>query len=221
MKKTQIENEFIPNDVSYKAASMNVSANTFIRLREVYKINSLKKQISQLSKAITAKDQEIENYKNNIRCNKYSKLEYNYANNLNQLIQLKKENESFKLNFEEVSGKYSERMEENQKLLNSLNKYKIQFEETKIKNKILEDNNYEITTKNKYLEDKIVLLNKSLVQQPVKLTRVSVRELNNTINRLNEVISEIKEKSKVERQRLEKRIFYMSEDFKKIKEALE
>jgi len=200
---------------------LNVSANTFIRLREVYVINSLKKQVNQLKKVISAKDQEIENYKNNVRCAKYSKLEFNYSNNLNQLIQLKKENENLRQNFEDISSKYSQEMEENQKILTALNKYRSQFDETKIKNKILEDNNLELISKNKYLEDKVALLNKSLIHQPVQLNRISVRELNNTINKLKEEILDIREKAKSDRQRLERRIYYMSEDFKKVKEALE
>jgi len=209
------------NDIVNQAATMNVSTNTFIRLREVYVINNLKKQISQLKKVMQSKDEEIENYKNNIRCAKYSKLEYNYSNNLNQLIQLKKENENLRHNYEEVSSKFSEQAEEYQKLFNSLNKYRSQYDEIKIKNKILEDNNNELASKNKYLEEKVALLNKSLIHQPVQLTRVSVRELNNTISRLKDEINELREKNKSDRQRLERRIYYMSEDFRKVKDALE
>lgn len=200
---------------------MNVSANTFIRLREVYVINNLKKQISQLKKVITAKDEEIESYKSNVRCAKYSKLEYNYSNNLNQLIQIKKENENLRSNYEEITSKCAEQIEENQKLINSLTKYRSQFDEIKIKNKILEDSNTELNAKNKHLEEKVALLNKSIIHQPVQLARVSVREKNNTINRLKEEIQELKEKFKAERHRLERRIFYMAEDFRKVKEALE
>jgi len=200
---------------------MNVSANTFIRLREVYVINNLKKQIIQLKKVIGAKDEEIENFKANVRCAKYSKLEFNYSNNLNQLIQLKKENETLKQNYEDISSKYSEQFEENQKILTSLNKYRSQYDEFKIKNKILEETNNDMASKNKYLEDKVVLLNKTITHQPVQLTRVSLREKNNMINRLKEDIQELKEKSKADRQRLEKRVYYLSEDFKKVKDALE
>lgn len=200
---------------------MNVSANTFIRLREVYVINNLKKQISQLKKVISSKDDEIESFKNNVRCAKYSKLEFNYSNNLNQLIQIKKENENLRNNYEEITSKYSEQEEENQKLINSLSKYRSQYDEIKIKNKILEDANNELNAKSKYLEDKVALLNKSIIHQPVQLARVSVREKNNTINRLRDEIQEIKDKFKAERHRLEKRIYYMAEDFRKVKDALE
>jgi len=123
---------------------MNVSANTFIRLREVYIINNLKKQISQLKKVISSKEGEIESYKNNVRCAKYSKLEFNYSNNLNQLIQIKKENENLRNNYEEISSKYSEEVEGNQKLISSLTKYRSQYDEIKIKNKIWEDSNNEL-----------------------------------------------------------------------------
>lgn len=211
----------VPNDVQTHAASMNVSANTFIRLREVYVINNLKKQISQLNKVIAAKDEEIEGYKSNIRCAKYSKLEFNYSNNLNQLIQIKKENETLRNNYEEISSKFTEQVEENQKFAHSLSKYRTQYDEIKIKNKILEDANNELSSKNKYLEEKIGTLNKMVQHQPVQLTRVSLREKNNMINRLQEEIHELKDKFRAERQRLEKRIFYISEDFKKVKEGLE
>jgi predicted nuclease with TOPRIM domain len=200
---------------------MNVSANTFIRLREVYVINNLKKQISQLKKVISSKDGEIESYKNNVRCAKYSKLEFNYSNNLNQLIQIKKENENLRNNYEEISSKCSEEVEGNQKLISSLTKYRSQYDEIKIKNKIWEDSNYELNAKAKYLEEKVALLNKSIMHQPIQLSRVSVREKNNTINRQKDEIQELKDKFKAERQRLEKRIFYMADDFRKVKDALE
>jgi len=148
---------------------------------------------------LSAKDEEIENFKNNVRCAKYSKLEFNYSNNLNQLIQIKKENESLRGNYEEISSKYTEQVEENQKIISSLTKYRSQYDEIKIKNKILEDSNCELNSKTKYLEDKVVLLNKSIVHQPVQLARVSVREKNNTISRLKEEILEQKEKFKAER----------------------
>jgi len=221
VKKIQNENELIHTDFINQAATMNVSANTFMRLKEIYIISNLKKQISQLKKNLSNKEDEIESYKNNIRCAKYSKLEYNYSNNLNQLIQIKKENENLRNNYHEVSCKFSEQAEEYQKILNSLSKYRSQYDEIKIKNKILEDSNNDIASKNKYLEEKVILLNKSLIHQPVQLTRVSVRELNNTINRLKDDILELREKNKSDRHRLEKRIYYMVEDFKKVKDALE
>jgi chromosome segregation ATPase len=209
------------NEIINQCSAMNVSTNTFIRLREVYVINNLKKQISQLKKIISGKDEEIESFKSNIRCAKYSKLEYNYSNNLNQLIQIKKENESLRINFEEISSKYTEVVEENQKLLNSLNKYRSQYEELKIKSKILEDSNNELVGRNKYLEDKVSLLNKSIIHQPVQLARVSVRQKDSTINNLKTEMQDLKDKFKQERQRLERRIYYISEDFKKMRDALE
>ncbi len=200
---------------------MNVSGNTFIRLREVYVINNLKKQINLLKKVISAKDEEIENFKSNVRCAKYSKLEFNYSNNLNQLIQIKKENEILRNNYEEISSKFTEQMEENQKFLNALNKYRTQYDEIKIKNKIFEDANNNLTARNKYLEEKIGFLSKSIQHQPVQLTKVSLREKNNLINKLKEEAQESMDKFSAERRRLEKRIFYMNEDFKKVKQGLE
>ena len=204
-----------------KASALNVPNNTFIRLKEVYMINNLKKQNAQLKKLLNGREEEIENYKSNLRCAKYSKLEFNYSNNLNQLIQIKKENENFKNNLVEISSKFSESVDENQKLINSLTKYRSNFEEIKIKSKVLEENNTDLTSRNRYLEDKVTLLNKSLVHQPIQLQKISVRQKDNTINNLKNEVMEGKEKYKAERQRLEKRIYYMTQDFNKIKEALE
>ena len=224
MKKTQndVAEAMSTKDIIInQAASMNVSPNTFIRLREVYVINNLKKQINQLKKLIAAKDDEIESFKSNVRCAKYSKLEFNYSNNLNQLIQIKKENDTLRNNYEEISFKSTEQLEENQKFLNSLNKYRTQYDEIKIKNKILEDANNHLNVKNRCYEEKIALLTKSIQHQPVQLTKVSLREKNNTIDRLTGEMQELKDKFRAERQRLEKRIFYISDDFKKVREGLE
>lgn len=199
---------------------MNVSANTFIRLREVYVVNSLKKQISQMKKVIAKKEEEIEGFKSNLRCAKYSKLEYNYANNLNQLIQIKKENETLRSNFEDITTKYTEEVEQNQRLINSLAKYRSQYDDLKIKAKMLEDSNNDLAFKNKLLEEKVNLLNKSILHQPVQLRRISVKQKDNTINSLKAELQEIKDKSKAERLRLERRVYFMTEDFKKAQEAL-
>lgn len=219
--ENEISNNINGTNEMLKANALNVQSSTFTRLKEVYIINNLKKQNLQLKKIISAKDEEIESFKNNIRCAKYSKLEYNYSNNLNQLIQLKKENENLRNSLEEISSKYSEGLDENQKLINSLTKYRNNYEEIKIKVKVLEENNTELVSKNKYLEDKVTLLNKSLIHQPVKLQKISVRHKDNTINNLKNELQENREKFKAERQRLEKRIYYMTQDFNKIKEALE
>lgn len=204
-----------------KASALNVQNTTFSRLKESYLLTNLKRQNMQIRKLLNEKEEEIENYKNNSRCAKYSKLEFNYSNNLNQLIQLKKENENYKNNIEELSSKYAEILDDNQKLMTSLTKYRNNFEELKIKSKNFEDANIELTSRNKYLEEKVNLLNKNIHNQPIQLQRVNIRQKDNTINNLRNEINEEKEKYKSERQRLEKRIFYMSQDFNKIKEALE
>ena len=49
--------------------------------------------------------------------------------------------------------KFSEEVEENQKLFLSLSKYKTQHEEFKLKLKLFEDSNNELAVKNKYLEE--------------------------------------------------------------------
>lgn len=200
---------------------MNISPNTFVRLREVYVINNLKKQISNLKKTIVNKDEEIEGFKNNIRCAKYSKLEYNYSTNLSQLIQIKKDNEILRSNCEEISMKFSEEVEENQKLFLSLSKYKTQHEEFKLKLKLFEDSNNELAVKNKYLEEKVTLLNKSIIHQPVQLTRNTMKQKDYLINGLKSELDDLSEKYKNEKERLEKNIFNIEKEFRKIKDAFE
>lgn len=209
------------NDILTQCSAMNISPNTFVRLREVYVINNLKKQISNLKKTIVDKDQEIEGFKNNIRCAKYSKLEYNYSTNLSQLIQIKKDNEILRSNCEEISMKFSEEVEENQKLFLSLSKHKTQHEEFKLKLKLFEESNNELSVKNKYLEEKVTLLNKSIIHQPVQLTRNTMKQKDYLINGLKSELDDLSEKYKNERERLEKNTFYIEKEFRKIKEALE
>jgi chromosome segregation ATPase len=204
-----------------KASALNVAGSTFLRLKEIHLINNLRKQNNQLKKNLTEKEEEIETYKNNLRCAKYSKLEFSYSNNLNQLILIKKDNENLKNNIEELSSKYSEILDENQKIINSLTKYRSNFDEIKIKSKNLEENNHQLISRNKYLEEKVNMLSKSLNNQPVQMQKLNLRQKENLINSLKNEINEEKEKSKLERQRLEKRISFMLQDYNKIKEALE
>ena len=65
------------------------------------------------------------------------------------------------------------------------------------------------------------MLSKSLNNQPVQMQKLNLRQKENLINSLKNEINEEKEKSKLERQRLEKRISFMLQDYNKIKEALE
>ena len=174
-----------------------------------------------LKRNLQVKDSEIEAFKNNIRCAKYSKLEFNYTNNLSQFIQTKKENENIRTNYEEIVEKYKEELDKNEKISTSLIKYKSNFEEMKNKLKISEDSNFELKSRNKYLEDKINTYDRSITNPPVNLSKNSVKQKENLIIKLKDLLKLNFEKYKSDRKRLESRIFYMDKDYKKLREMIE
>lgn len=183
-------------------------------------INSLKKQVGSLKNIIKQKDQEIENYKENLKCAKYSKLEFNYNKNLNSFIKTKKDYENVKKIQSDISDKLVKEKEENDKLYSSLNRYKIQYDEMKIKLKIVEDENKELLNRNKALEEKVNFM-KTFSNPPSHYSKVSLRQKENLIISLKSELQASVEKYKSERQRLERRVYYMDKDFRRIKEILE
>jgi len=200
----------------------NIQLNwkSYIRLRELFVINSLKKQVGSLRNLVKQKDEEIENFKTNLKSAKYSKLEFNYNKNLNSFIKTKKDYDSVKRIQSDISDKLVKEKEENDKLLSSLNRYKFQYDEMKVKIKIFEDENREMLTRNKALEEKLNFM-KTYSNPPSHYSKVSLRQKENLIISLRSEIQSAAEKYKAEKQRLERRVLYLDKDFKRLKEVLE
>lgn len=191
----------------------------YIRLRELFVINSLKKQVGSLKIVLKQKEEEIENYKSNLKCAKYSKLEYNYNKNLNSFIKTKKDFENIKNIQLDTTDKLLKEKEENDKLYSSLNRFKNQNDEMKIKIKFIEDENKELLIRNKALEEKLHFM-KTFSNPPSHYSKVSLRQKENLIMSLKNEIQDIIDKNKIERQRLERRIHFLDKDFRKMKEIL-
>jgi len=204
-----------------KNENVKLSMKSYIRLREVFVINSLKKQVFNLKSSLKKKEEEIENFKNNLKCAKYSKLEFNYNNNLNSFIKTKKNFENVKKINCDVNEKLLVTKEENDKLYLSLNRYKNQNEDIKIRLKYYEDENKELINKNKNLEDKVNFMKTLTTNAPSHYSKVSLRQKDNMIMTLRNEIQVSADKFKSEKQRLERRIYFMDKDFKKLKEILE
>jgi len=205
----------LKNDNNHK-----LNLQSYIRLRELFVINSLKKQVASLKNLIKQKDEEIENYKSNLKCAKYSKLEFNYNKNLNSFIKTKKDYENVKKIQSDTSDKLLKEKEENDKLYSTLNRFKNQNDEMKMKLKFIEDENKELLIRNKTLEEKLSFM-KTFSNPPSHYSKISLRQKENLILSLKSELLETAEKYKTERQRLERRAFYLDKDFKRLKEILE
>jgi len=203
-----------------KNENVKLSLKNYVKLREIFVINSLKKQVLNMKNLLKRKDEEIENYKSNLKCAKYSKLEFNYNNNLNSFIKTKKDYESVKKIYSDTSEKLIKEKEDNDKLYNALNKYKAQYDELKVKIKVVEEENRDLINKNKGLEEKINFL-KTYSNPPSHFSKVSLRQKENLITTLKNDLQVSTDKFRSEKQRLEKRIYYLDKDFKRLKEILE
>ena len=203
-----------------KNTKLNLSIGSYIRLREIYVINSLKKQVTTMKHIIKQKEDEIEVLKSNLKCAKYLKLEYHYKNNMTSYIKIKKDNENIIKIHNEATEKLIKEKEDKEKAMLALTKYKTIYDDLKIKLKDLEEENSELTNKNKNLEEKINFFNKHPVSN-LHLSKVSLKHKENLISTLKNDIQTIVDKYKSEKARLEKRIFFMDKDYRKIKEVLE
>jgi hypothetical protein len=83
-------------DGQSKLEKIELSANSIIRLREVYVINFLKNQVGQLKGLLVERDEEIQQYKNNIKVTKLSNLE-------NEVKFLQGENEQLRSNYAKLN----------------------------------------------------------------------------------------------------------------------
>ena len=120
----------------------------------------------------------------------------------------------------EATEKLIKEKEDKEKAMLALTKYKTIYDDLKIKLKDLEEENSELTNKNKNLEEKINFFNKHPVSN-LHLSKVSLKHKENLISTLKNDIQTIVDKYKSEKARLEKRIFFMDKDYRKIKEVLE
>ncbi len=135
-------------------------------------------------------------------------------------MKTKKDYESVKKICSDTSDKLIKEKEDNDKLYSALNKYKGQYDELKVKLKVIEEEKRDLITKNKSMEEKINFM-KTFTNPPSNFSKVSLRQKENLITTLKNDLQVSTEKFKSEKQRLEKRIYFMDKDFKRIKEILE
>lgn len=166
------------------------------------------------------KDEEIESYKANIKCAKYSKLEYNYNNNLNNFVKTKKDVENMKKIISDTSDRFVREREENEKLFCSLGKYRAQIDDLKVKLKSLEEENKELISKNKSFEEKINFLSKYSNATSFDF-KASLKQKESMLSTLKSDFQTSTDKFKTEKLRLEKRIYFMDKDTKRMREIIE
>lgn len=205
-------------------ADFCITPSNFIRLREVFVISSLKKQITQMRQIIQQKEEELENIKLNSKVMKYAKLEYTYNNNLTELNQYKKENEYLKFNLEETIGKFKEISDEKENYRSLLNKMKSQIEEIKIKNKNLDEDNRNLIDNKRVHEEKICHLgkvietyNRAKNKEKITAEETTIKKENPNINNLQTVIDNLKS----DKQKLEKKNTDLLKEIRQLREVAE
>jgi chromosome segregation ATPase len=201
-----------------------ISPNNFIRLREIFVISSLKKQITQMRQIIQQKDEELDNIKLNSKVMKYAKLEYSYNNNLTELNQFKKENENLKINLEDTISKFKELFDEKENYRTSLGKIKSQLEEIKTKNKSLDEDNKSLSDNKRVYEEKISHLSKVIetynrVKNKEKITaeETAIKKENSNLNNLQANLDNLKN----EKLRLEKKNSDLMKEIRQLREVVD
>jgi hypothetical protein len=167
------------------------------------------------------KEEEIEEYKKNIKCAKYSKLEFNYNSNLVSYNKLKTENENIRKLCNEVTEKFIKEKEENEKISNLYIKLKGYSDESKQRLKNIEDENKELIAKCKIMEDRNCIIISNLNPNVSQLNKISLKKHEKIIKGYIKEIENLSENFKKEKIRLEKRINYMDKDYKELKKCYE
>ena len=203
-------------------SNINLSVKSLIRLREVYVINNLKKQISSMKNSLKKKDEEIEEFKNSVKCAKYSKLEFNYNTNLTSFAKTKKDNDNVRKLCSELTEKYLREREESEKIGNLYFKQKTHLDDMKQKFKTLEEENQMLIDKCKSIEERNTFLNNySVPPASSHATRMTTRKQDKLLENYKDELENLSENFKREKIKLEKRIFYMDKDYKELKKCYE
>ena len=154
-------------------ARFNLSTNTFFRLKEMFMINSLKNQITELKQVNKRQKEEIENFKNSSRVIKLHKLEQDFTTSSNELTLVKNEYETMRVQYEGTLEKYKVILEEKNYFKVMMQKYKSQFEDAKLnlKNSREEIINLKETRRNQ--DERIIYLSK--ITKPTSYHGISLK----------------------------------------------
>lgn len=173
-------------------AKFSLSTNTFIRLKEMFVINSLKNQINQLKQTTKIQEEEIENFKNNARVTRLVKLEHNFNNSSNELAILRAEYENIKIQYDETLEKYRDNIEEKNYYKLMMQKYKAQLEDAKSNMKNVKEENSKLKEARRIQDEKIVYMSK--ITKPSNTTLLTkALEYDNLEKKMEEVLRQNRE----------------------------
>ena len=168
--------------------TITVSPQNYVRLREVYIINSLKNQIINLKKIINEKDDNISNLKNNEKIVNFVKIENELRSQNEELVFYMESYEKLKANFDETTAKCKEAQSERDLCKKQLYRYKSQYEEKRANLKNIMEVNSRLIENKKYLQEKVLfnsLFSKTVVNHNTNTP------LNNTLNIKEVELSEL------------------------------
>lgn len=123
---------------------IDLTANSVIKLREIYVINFLKSQVGQLKSIIKEKDDEIRNLKENSKVSKISQLDYENQSIVNENNQIKQNlekltiaNEALKANIANLKIEHESLYKKFLKKGRELERINIHVKEIEEQNKVL------------------------------------------------------------------------------------
>lgn len=194
-------------------------------MKNVVYVNMLRQQIELLQKQLIEREAKIKELEKNKNSANFAKLQNNFVKNFNELTQIKKQNETIRNKYDEITHRLIMEREDNDKNKEKLTYFKKTFDEYKKKTDILTN---ELQTKltiaqDKERECKIFHTRKGLNMSPRGSTARDKVEDDN-INRLREAESEMKKMSKTltdlrsDRTSKEQEIKKLKEDNKKLED---
>ena len=110
---------------------LHFSKQQKMKMKDMVYTSMLKDQINSLNEEMAKKDEEIVELKKNRNSTNFTKLQNNFIKNFNELTQVKKENEFMKTRIEDVAHLLMAEKEDNYKLKNTFNEFKVKFKNYK------------------------------------------------------------------------------------------
>ena len=110
---------------------IHLNEEQYNTLNEIVQINKLKTEIIKLNDELNKKENDIFRMKKNRNNPNYNKLKINFVKNVNELKQIKRQNEIIRKRMEEASNMLIVKKEDNINLKNKLQEYQKRFKDYK------------------------------------------------------------------------------------------
>lgn len=198
-------------DGQSKVEKIDLSANSVIKLREIYVINFLKSQVGQLKALINERDEEIQKLKANVKVIKYTQLENELKIVQAECEELNKQNQQFNLKNEELGKGLKDLQYEHQMLYKKFLK----------KDRDIERSNNALMKMEE--DNKLLILDKKKAEEISNKYKISMINMKADLKYKSDIANNCKsfeeEKEKLEKEKdgLSKRLDDMTRERNKLK----